>query len=99
MFVLEGSTSDPWTSNYTIKAELDTYDQFAIDGTYFRHSTGLYHVYSCWYVFNHKSLDGIHLLGQLRYHAYSSWPANLCITKMSDPWTVTSNLTERQIIR
>ncbi len=50
MFVLEGSTSDPWTSNYTMKAELDTYDQFAIDGTYFRHSTGLYHVYSCWFV-------------------------------------------------
>ena len=35
----------------------------------------------------------------LRYHAYSSWPANLCITKMSDPWTVASNHTERQIIR
>lgn len=50
MFVLESSGSDPWTSNYTLKAELNTYDQFAIDGTYFRHTTGLYHVYSCWYV-------------------------------------------------
>lgn len=50
MFVLEGSTGDPWTSNYTMKAELDTHDQFAIDGTYFRHTTGLYHIYSCWCV-------------------------------------------------
>ncbi|KAK4498154.1 hypothetical protein PRZ48_010810 [Zasmidium cellare] len=87
MYVLEGSTSDPWTSNYTLKGELngvkgqiDTYNQFAIDGTYFQHSSGLYHVYSCW------------------YSAYVSWPANLCISKMSNPWTVESNVTERQII-
>lgn len=87
MYVLEGSTSDPWTSNYTLKGELngvkgqiDTYNQFAIDGTYFQHSTGLYHVYSCW------------------YSAYVSWPSNLCISKMSNPWTVESNVTERQII-
>ncbi|KAF2720116.1 glycoside hydrolase family 43 protein [Polychaeton citri CBS 116435] len=80
MYVLESSSSDPWTSNYTFKAQLDTYDQFAIDGTYFRHSTGLYHIYSCWYT------------------AYSSWPANLCITKMENPWTVSSNFTERQIL-
>ncbi|KAK3709969.1 hypothetical protein LTR37_010588 [Vermiconidia calcicola] len=33
MYVLQGSTSDPWTSKYTMKGELDTYDQFAIDGT------------------------------------------------------------------
>lgn len=80
MYVLEGSTSDPWTSNYTLKSQLNTYDQFAIDGTYFQHSTGLYHIYSCW------------------YSAYVSWPANLCITKMSNPWTVESNVTERQIL-
>lgn len=49
MFVLEGDGGDPWTSTFTIKAQLNTYDQFAIDGTYFRHSTGLYHIYSCWY--------------------------------------------------
>lgn len=48
MFVLENASSDPW-GNYTTKGMLDTYDQFAIDGTYFQHSTGLYHVYSCWY--------------------------------------------------
>lgn len=80
MYVLEGSTSDPWTSNYTMKAQLNTFDQFAIDGTYFQHQTGLYHVYSCW------------------YSAYESWPSNLCITKMSNPWTVDSNVTERQIL-
>ncbi|KAK5119420.1 hypothetical protein LTR85_007520 [Meristemomyces frigidus] len=80
MYVLEGSTSDPWTSNYTIKAQLNTFDQFAIDGTYFQHETGLYHVYSCW------------------FSAYESWPSNLCITKMSNPWTVESNVTERQIL-
>jgi len=53
MFVLESSGSDPWASNYTMKAELNTYDQFAIDGTYFRHTSGLYHVYSCWYTSCH----------------------------------------------
>lgn len=49
MFVLESSGSDIWTSTYSFKSELNTYDQFAIDGTYFQHSTGLYHIYSCWY--------------------------------------------------
>lgn len=49
MYVLEGSGSDPWAANFTFKSQLDTYDQFAIDGTYFQHSTGLYHIYSCWY--------------------------------------------------
>lgn len=47
MFVLESTGSDPWTSNYSMKAELNTLDQFAIDETYFQHSSGLYHVYSC----------------------------------------------------
>lgn len=49
MYVLESSGSDIWESTYTLKGELDTYDQFAIDGTYFKHSTGLYHIYSCWF--------------------------------------------------
>lgn len=80
MYVLESSGADPWVSNYTLKPQVDTFDQFAIDGTYFQHSTGLYHVYSCWDT------------------AYSSWPSNLCITKMSDPWTVVSNVTQRQTI-
>ncbi|KAG9657846.1 Arabinanase/levansucrase/invertase, partial [Aureobasidium melanogenum] len=80
MYVLEGSSSDPWESTYTLKSQLNTYDQFAIDGTYFQHASGLYHIYSCW------------------YRQYDAWPSNLCITKMSDPWTVESNFTERQII-
>ncbi|THW91277.1 Arabinanase/levansucrase/invertase [Aureobasidium pullulans] len=80
MYVLEGSSPDPWDSTYTLKSQLNTYDQFAIDGTYFQHGSGLYHIYSCW------------------YRQYDAWPANLCITKMSDPWTVESNFTERQII-
>lgn len=80
MYVLQGSSSDPWDSIYTLKSQLNTYDQFAIDGTYFQHDSGLYHIYSCW------------------YRQYDAWPANLCITKMSDPWTVESNFTERQII-
>lgn len=49
MFVLESSGPDIWESEYTMKAELDTYDQFAIDGTYFRYAEKLYHIYSCWY--------------------------------------------------
>ncbi|KAF2807974.1 putative xylan 1,4-beta-Xylosidase [Mytilinidion resinicola] len=80
MYVLEGSGSDPWAADFALKSQLNTYDQFAIDGTYFQHSTGLYHIYSCW------------------YHQYDAWPANLCITKMSNPWTVSSNFSERQII-
>ncbi|KAF2673999.1 Arabinanase/levansucrase/invertase [Microthyrium microscopicum] len=80
MFVLQSDASDPWTSNYTYKSTLNTFDQFAIDGTYFEHSSGLYHIYSCW----KNKFDG--------------WPANLCITKMENPWTVSSTLEERQII-
>ncbi|KAF2147401.1 glycoside hydrolase family 43 protein [Aplosporella prunicola CBS 121167] len=81
MYVLEGTGSaDPWGASYAYKAQLNTYDQFAIDGTYFRHSTGLYHIYSCW------------------QRVYDGWPANLCIAKLADPWTVESNLTERQVI-
>lgn len=49
MYVLEGTGSDPWDATYEMKAQLNTYDQFAIDGTYFQHKTGLYHIYSCWY--------------------------------------------------
>jgi GH43 family beta-xylosidase len=81
MFVLEGTGSDdPWTASFSIKAELNTFDQFAIDGTYFQYEKGLYHIYSCW------------------EDQYSSWPANLCITRMSDPWTVSSSLAERRTI-
>ncbi|KAI1334604.1 glycoside hydrolase family 43 protein [Xylariaceae sp. FL0016] len=80
MFVLESDGSDPWTSEYSMKPMVDTYDQFAIDGTYFSYQDQLYHVYSCW------------------EQKYSSWPANLCITKMSDPWTVNSTLLERRMI-
>ncbi|KIX09779.1 uncharacterized protein Z518_00860 [Rhinocladiella mackenziei CBS 650.93] len=80
MFVLESSSSHPWTSTYTFKSELDTYDQFAIDGTYFVHSTGIYHVYSCWEA------------------QYTSWPSMLCMSRMTDPWTVSSSLAERVVI-
>ncbi|KAF2876763.1 glycosyl hydrolase [Massariosphaeria phaeospora] len=80
MFVLEGSDSNPWTSVYSYKAELDTYDQFAIDGTYFQHEGSLYHIYSCW------------------FRKYDAWPANLCISKLSNPWTVASPFSERQVI-
>ncbi|KAF3762149.1 family 43 glycoside hydrolase [Cryphonectria parasitica EP155] len=80
MFVLEGGGPDPWLSNFTLKGMLDTYDQFAIDGTYFFHNDHMYHVYSCW------------------QEKYSAWPANLCITHMSDPWTVDTSFTNRRII-
>ncbi|KAF1848369.1 glycoside hydrolase family 43 protein [Cucurbitaria berberidis CBS 394.84] len=54
MFVVEGKGSDPWEAEWEYKAELDTYDQFAIDGTYFQHADQLYHIYSCW----HRKYDG-----------------------------------------
>jgi GH43 family beta-xylosidase len=80
MFVLEADGPDPWRSNYTMKGMLDTFDQFAIDGTYFQYDDKLYHIYSCW------------------ENSYSAWPANLCITELSNPWTVASNLTDRRMI-
>ncbi|KAI0020793.1 glycoside hydrolase family 43 protein [Xylariomycetidae sp. FL0641] len=80
MFVLEADGPDPWTAKFSMKKMLNTYDQFAIDGTYFQHKDELYHVYSCW------------------EQKFSAWPANLCITKMSDPWTVNSTFLERRMI-
>ncbi|KAB5584768.1 alpha-N-arabinofuranosidase 2 [Coniochaeta sp. 2T2.1] len=80
MFVLAGDGPDPWTTNFTMKGMLNTFDQFAIDGTYFQYGGELYHIYSCW------------------EQQYSAWPANLCITHMTNPWTVDSNLTDRRII-
>jgi GH43 family beta-xylosidase len=80
MFVLAGDAADPWTANFSLKGMLNTFDQFAIDGTYFQHAGQLYHVYSCW------------------QDAYSAWPANLCITHMTNPWTVDSNFTDRRMI-
>ncbi|KAF2436189.1 Arabinanase/levansucrase/invertase [Tothia fuscella] len=80
MFTLVGDGADPWTANFAFKSELNTYDQFAIDGTYFKHKTGLYHVYSCW--------DS----------KFESWPANLCVTKMSSPSQVASPVEARSTI-
>ena len=80
MFVLESSGPDAWASSYALKSTLDTFDQFAIDGTYFHHADQLYHIYSCW------------------EDTYSAWPANLCITRMSDPLTINSTLSDRAII-
>jgi len=80
MFVLEGDGPDPWTSTFTMKSMLNTFDQFAIDGTYFKYNNNLYHIYSCW------------------EDTYSGWPANLCITQMENPWTVSSNLSDRRMI-
>ena len=48
MFVLESDGPDPWESNYHLKGMLNTFDQFAIDGTYFKYNGGLYMIYSCW---------------------------------------------------
>ena len=98
MFVLESDGSDPWTSNYTLKSQLNTFDQFAIDGTYFQHTTGLYHIYSCWY----RAYDGwpsnlcITKSEKLDTSPYLSCEANP--RKVSNPYTVSSNLTQRQIL-
>lgn len=98
MFVLEGLGADPWAATFTFKAQLNTFDQFAIDGTYFQHSTGLYHIYSCWY----REYDGwpanlcitkskfiSSLMGSYRI---------LMKSTVSNPWTVSSNFSERQIL-
>lgn len=80
MYVVEGEGPDPWTATYTYKSQLDTYNQFAIDGTYFQHNATLYHIYSCW------------------HHAHSGWPSNLCITRMANPYTISSPLAHRQLL-
>ncbi|KAI0474138.1 alpha-N-arabinofuranosidase 2 [Xylariaceae sp. FL0804] len=80
MFVLESDGPDPWTASFSMKSMLDTYDQFAIDGTYFVYGDKMYHIYSCW------------------EHKFSAWPANLCITDLSNPWTVNSTFLDRRMI-
>ncbi|KAH8203780.1 hypothetical protein TruAng_002073 [Truncatella angustata] len=80
MFVLEGDEPDPWAADFRLKSQLNSYDQFAIDGTYFVYEDKLYHIYSCW------------------ENTYSSWPANLCLRSMSNPWTVSSNFSDRRMI-
>ncbi|KAF2742724.1 glycoside hydrolase family 43 protein [Sporormia fimetaria CBS 119925] len=87
MFVLSSSSSssnstpDPWTATFpNPPVQLNTFDQFAIDGTYFTHASNLYHIYSCW------------------DNATSAWPANLCITHMSSPTTISSSLSQRVTI-
>ena len=48
MTVLEGDGPDPWTANFSVKPTLNTFDQFAIDGTYFQYQNKIYMIYSCW---------------------------------------------------
>ncbi|KAI5865779.1 glycoside hydrolase family 43 protein [Durotheca rogersii] len=43
MFVLAGDGPDPWTADFSKRSMLDTYGQFAVDGTYLRVGDGLYH--------------------------------------------------------
>ncbi len=98
MFVLESSGSDPWESDYSMKGELNTFDQFAIDGTYFKYRDELYHIYR--YV--HQRYNQFRFIltneNSCWENKYSGWPANLCITHMSNPWTVDSSLLERRIL-
>lgn len=99
MFVLESSGSDPWTSNYTLKSQLDTYGQFAIDGTYFQHSTGLYHIYSCWY----RAYDGWPsnlCITKSKAFVFEITYNRRVIDNMlvSNPYTVASNFSQRQIL-
>jgi GH43 family beta-xylosidase len=97
MYVVEGKGADPWEAEWEYKAELDTYDQFSIDGTYFIKDRQLYHIYSCTSspIPTYRYCTD-NCLGW--YRKYDGWPANLCITKMENPWTVSSPFSERQII-
>ena len=97
MFVLESKGSSPWEGDYTFKAELDTFDQFAIDGTYFQHDSGLYHVYSCWY----QKYDAWPANLCITKSSFSIlWLSSFAnpACSVSDPWTVTSNISTRAII-
>lgn len=88
MFVLESDGPDPWASNYTMKGMLDTFDQFAIDGTYFKHNDNLYHIYSCW----EHAYDGwpanlcITHLSSPTNTSTSSLTARRKISVPSEPW-------------
>lgn len=54
MFVVRGSGPDndtlpnPYDATWGEAVKLNTYNSFAIDGTYFLHNEKLYHIYSCW---------------------------------------------------
>ncbi|KAL2424185.1 hypothetical protein ABEF95_002391 [Exophiala dermatitidis] len=102
MFVLESSTSDPWTSTYAMKAELNTFDQFAIDGTYFilpLNSTTAGDAAPITPSTSSSSLPfQIYHIYSCWESTYTSWPSMLCIARMSDPWTVSSSLSERAVI-
>jgi GH43 family beta-xylosidase len=97
MFVLESSSDDPWNSDYKSKGQLDTYNQFAIDGTYFQHSTGLYHVYSCWYE-AYLSWPSMLCITKREAISETTLPCMTDRRVVSNPWTVSSNLSERVII-
>jgi GH43 family beta-xylosidase len=102
MFVLESSGPDPWESAYTLKGPLNTFDQFAIDGTYFQHSTGLYHVYSCWFQ-KYMSWPANLCITKCKSppkpppsSPFADLPAHqLLPSPVSNPYTVSSNLSQR----
>ena len=96
MFVLESAGSQIW-GDYTFKGELDTFDQFAIDGTYFQHDTGLYHVYSCWYQ-KYDAWPANLCITKSASPIFALRAFLLLTAAVSNPWTVSSNLTTRAII-
>jgi len=97
MYVLEGSDPGSWEATFTLKAHLNTYDQFAIDGAYFQHSTELYYVCS----FLYRQYDGwpaYLYISKSRFDGNLHFSIFLILNTMSNPWTVSSNFSEQQII-
>jgi GH43 family beta-xylosidase len=44
----------------------------------------------------HKT--GLYHIYSCWFRKYDGWPANLCITKLENPWTVSSTFSQRQIL-
>lgn len=97
MYTLEGTGEDPWAANFTYKSQLSTFDQFAIDGTYFQHKTGLYHVYSCWFSQYMSWPANLCITKSVYCLIYQAYFFNQSLI-VENPYIVSSTLSERKII-
>lgn len=97
MYTLEGTGEDPWAANFTYKSQLSTFDQFAIDGTYFQHKTGLYHVYSCWFSQYMSWPANLCITKSVYCLIYQAYFFNQPLI-VENPYIVSSTLSERKII-
>ena len=78
MFVLENTAKDPFDDSFKLKSKLktDTNDNWAIDGSIFKHNGEFYFVWSGW---ERPKIEN------------GEETQNIYIAKMSNPWTISSD--------